>query len=210
MIVGSPGILPRIAGLDTARPATCPECLGDSSYLASNSGIITRLSGRGPEQAGENFGEIVYLGITRAADRAAAAAFAEYWFNAGYNKWLSIEHERKVPMRWGVSGQPGFFIDRWGSQPLDGNGRTLVELFGEAAVEELATGIARSQRWGIQQGQGMLMTELYEAYTLPIVLQEMLSGYFNSTQTLLEMYTRVTGLIPNYAFYPEEATPSSP
>jgi multiple sugar transport system substrate-binding protein len=210
MIMSSPGILPKLAGLDAARPATCPECLVDSTFLAENSGIITRLLGRDAGLIGANFGEVIYLGVTRTADRAAAAAFAEYWFNAGYNRWLAIEQERKVPMRWGTSAQPRQFIDNWGKQPLNGSGPTLADLFGEAAVEQLASGIADSRRWGLRQGQGVLMTELYETDTLPVVLQEMLSGYFNSGQTLLEMYTRVTDLIPNYAFYSQDDSPGSP
>jgi len=33
------------------------------------------------------------------------------------------------------------------------------------------------------------------------VLQEMLSGYFNAEQTIIELYQRITDLIPNYQYY---------
>ena len=51
------------------------------------------------------------------------------------------------------------------------------------------------------------MSELYEALTLSIVLQEMLSGYFNTSKTIYEANVRIIDLIPNYSF-PIEPTPT--
>ena len=44
------------------------------------------------------------------------------------------------------------------------------------------------------------MTRLYDDYVISIVLQEMLSGYFDPATTLREGYRRTIELIPNYAF----------
>jgi hypothetical protein len=44
------------------------------------------------------------------------------------------------------------------------------------------------------------MTRVYDELTFSIVLQEMLSGYFNTGTTLREAYRRVIDLVPNYAF----------
>lgn len=200
LIMGPPSILLDLAGLvDDARP-TCPQCTADPAYLARNSGIVVKISGSGSLAQPASFGEITSLGITQTADQESAAAFAAYWFNEGYDDWLAVESERKVPMRLGTNSQPRQFIDAWGSQPLSGNGMTLTELYGEAIVAQLRDSIPDSNRWGLAQGQGELITALYEELLFSIVLQEMLSGYFDSDQTLIEAYSRIIDLIPNYAY----------
>ena len=54
------------------------------------------------------------------------------------------------------------------------------------------------------------MTDLYEELTLSIVLQEMLSGYFNSSKTQFEAYNRIIELIPNYQYPIEVEATSEP
>ena len=103
-------------------------------------------------------------------------------------------------MRLGTAENPRQFIDAWGSQPLAGSGQSLESLFGPEVVASLREGIAASGRWGLSQGQGPLVTTLYEELTLSIMLQEMLSGYFSSDQSIIEAYNRIVDLIPNYAF----------
>jgi multiple sugar transport system substrate-binding protein len=105
-----------------------------------------------------------------------------------------------VPLRWGTPDSPRQFIDSWGSQPLAGSNETLESLYGPDVVAVLREGIATTGRWGLPQGQGELITTLYEELTLSIVLQEMLSGYFSSDQSIIEAYNRIVDLIPNYAF----------
>ncbi len=200
-IIGTPRMLPKLAGLDQAVAPSCPECVDDPGYLAEASGIITTLKGVNASAPAASYGEVTYLGITRAADSELATAFVDYWFNDGYPIWLATEAERKVPMRWGTNDEPGLFIDRWGSQPVGGSNLTLTDIYGQPLVDQLKEGIADSQRWGFPQGQGALIGTMYQELTLPVVLQEMLSGYFNSGQTLVEMYRRITDLIPNYEYY---------
>ncbi len=191
LIMGPPSLLPQLAGLD-ASP-TCPECAAAPDFLAQNSGFVTDINGA-------EFGNISLLGITGTAERETAVLFATYWFNEGYSQWLSVEPERKVPMRWGTADAPRQFIDAWGSQPLSGSEHTLESLYGAEVVATLRDGIATTGRWGLPQGQGSLITTLYEELTLSIVLQEMLSGYFSSDQSIIEAYNRIIELIPDYAF----------
>jgi hypothetical protein len=80
------------------------------------------------------------------------------------------------------------------------NVRSLESLYGPEVVTTLRDGIATTGRWGLPQGQGELITTLYEELTLSIVLQEMLSGYFSSDQSIIEAYNRIVDLIPDYAF----------
>ncbi len=208
LILFSPEILPNLASIG-AQP-DCPECGSNPTFLAENSGIVTTLTGNGSQAAPVNFSEITALGITTAANEETAVAFANYWFNEGYEKWLALESERKVPMRWGTAEQPRQYIDSWGKTPLAPNQPSLQDLYGETVVTQLRDGIASAPRWGMQQGQGALLTTLYEDLTVAIVLQEMLSGYFPPAQTINELYNQVTDNIPNYQYYPEPtATPEN-
>jgi len=193
LIMGPPSLLPQLAGLDPAALPTCPECAAAPDFLAQNSGFVTAINGA-------EFGNISLLGITSAADRETAVLFATYWFNEGYDQWLSVDSERKVPMRWGTPDDPRQFIDGWGSQPLANSDQSLESLYGPDVVATLREGIATTGRWGLPQGQGKLITTLYEELTLSIMLQEMLSGYFSSDQSIIEAYNRIIDLIPDYAF----------
>ena len=201
LILFSPEILPKLASIG-GQP-NCPECGSNPTFLAENSDVVTTLTGNGGQAIPANFSEINALGITTTADEETAVAFANYWFNQGYEKWLSLESERKVPLRWGTSDQPRQFIEQWGTTPLAPNQPSLQELYGETVVTQLRDGVAAAPRWGIQQGQGALLTTLYEDLTVAVVLQEMLSGYFPPAQTINELYNQVTENIPNYQYYPE-------
>ena len=204
----------RSAFLDgrTSIIMTSPSILPDlvtANRLDQNTGILTTLTGNGSAATPANFGNITYLGITPAADTQAAAAFANYWFNEGYPTWLDVESERKVPMRQGTDENPRVFIEAWGTSPVV-NGESLADLYGEDVVNLLRDGLTETERWGFQQGQGALVGKLYENLTLSVVLQEMLSGYFNTTKTIQEAADRVIELIPNYQFTVEPTPPPTP
>ena len=200
LIMLSPSILPQLAGLDPAAPPTCTQCASNPDFLAENSGIVTHITGSFTDTLPANFGNLTYMGITNNADRETAVAFTQFWFNQGYERWLAVESERKVPMRWGTADQPRQFIDNWGIIPLANSNLSLTDIYGADTVAQLRDGIATSPRWGYRQGQGALMSQLYEDLTLAIVLQEMLSGYFNTSKTIYEANVRIIDLIPNYSF----------
>lgn len=205
IIMTSPSLLPALAGLDPELAPNCTECRGadGASYLARNTGIVTELAGANAQGPTAGFGNLTSLGVTSAADRSAAIAFAQFWLSDGYERWLSVEPERKVPMLLGTAGEPRRYIDAWGTTPLPGTDVSLADLFGADVVDQLRDGVASAPRWGIRQGQGPLLTRLYEELTVSIVLQEMLSGYFNTDVTLREAFRRVVEQIPNYAFSTE-------
>lgn len=201
MIITSPAILPLLAGLDEFIRPSCEECdveEGGVNYLARNTGIVTEI--RGPNGAPTAFGNVRNLGITTTADRQQAQAFAEFWFTDGYERWLAVNPERKVPLRQGTPDEPRRFIDAWAAKPLNEAGLSLQDVFGDGVVNNLREGIASAPRWGLREGYGSLMTRLYGDFTISIVLQEMLSGYFDTQTTLREAYRRTVALIPNYVF----------
>lgn len=113
-------------------------------------------------------------------------------------------------MRWSSRQKDGQFLDSWGDTPLSPNGPTLTELFGSETVNNLASNVASSSRWGFDQDQGPLVTTLYEELALSPRLQEMLSGYFTSSQTIIEMYKTIVDLIPDYDFLLDVEPTASP
>jgi multiple sugar transport system substrate-binding protein len=192
MIIADPGILPDLVRMNRLNQQT---------------GIVTSIGGFNPDEQSATFGNIAYLGVTPVADRANAAAFIDYWFNEGYQNWLAVESERKVPMRLGTEERPRFYIDAWGTTPIL-QGESVNDIFGPEVAAALRDEIGMSDRWGFNHEQGALIGRLYEKLTFSIVLQEMLSGYFNSSKTLFEAYNRVVELIPDYAF-PITPTPEA-
>lgn len=200
LIMGGPGLLPQIAGLDAKNSPTCPECESDANFLRTNTQVLTTLTGRGNLASPVSFSEMTVLGITTAAESETAVSFAQFWFNEGYETWLGVEPERKIPLRRGSTAEPTRYIDGWGATPLMEGSPSLLELFGPELVSDLKTAVSSSTRWGFPQNQGSLLGELYKNLTFSIVLQEMLSGYFNTEKTLAEAYNRVVDLIPNYSF----------
>ncbi len=206
IIIASPGVLPAIAGMDDNYSPSCPDC-DEPSYLAANTAIVTNLTGRSEGAAAQNLGEISYFGITTNADLEPAAAFARYWFEDAYLTWLGVEPERKVPMRLGTVAEPQAYIDAWFELPFGDGPAPIAEVFSPEIAAALATDVVNTNRWGYSQGQGQLVTSIYEELTFSILLQELLSGYYDSDRAAIEGYKRLVDLIPNYAFYVDpEAT----
>lgn len=178
-----------------------PDVLRDvaEADLVPNTGILTELTGSSATAAPENLGKLSVLGITSGADVDTAVSFATFWFEEAYPQWLAVSAERKVPLRLGTADAPRRFIDDWGNAPLTGN-QSLRDVYGDEVVTRLRDGVAAANRWGMSVEQGEVATAVVEKLTFSIVLQEMLSGYFNSSQTIFEAYRRVVDLIPGYAF----------
>jgi multiple sugar transport system substrate-binding protein len=204
VIMASPAVLPALAGLDEDFPLTCADCTAPN-YLVTNSGFLTRLQGSGEFATTSNFSTLTVLGITPTANQEAAAAFANFWFNDAYLQWLAVNPERKIPMRLGTPAETDKFIAGWQTLPLAGDQRSLADIYGQTLVDQLLEGITTTNRWAIQQKQGKLISALYVDQTISRLLQEMLSGYFTSSQTIIEMHNAAVALIPNYA-YPTEAS----
>jgi multiple sugar transport system substrate-binding protein len=209
LILATPWALPAIAGLDPDYRPTCPDC-DVPGFLARNTGVVTSFTGRSAEASAENLGVIRYLGITSNAQSEAAAAFARYWFGEGYLDWLAIEPARKVPMRHGTPEESQRFSDAWYDLPLVPGGETVAEIFGMEIATTLATGVVNVDRWAYTQGEGALMTKISEDLTLSILLQELLSGYYDADRAAIEGYKRLVELIPDYRYYSDpEPTPEN-
>lgn len=209
MILAPPSLLPMLAGLDPDNMPSCPDCTSPTT-LAENTGIVTNIRGRGTAATNANLGNATYLGITTAADTEAAAAFTRYWFNDGYMTWIGSRPEMKVPLRRGTPEEPRRFLEEWAMLPVTAGGPSLSELYGPEVTADLSADILNTSRWGFTQGYGGLVSQIYEDLHLSILLQELLSGYYNSNRAAIEGYKRLVNLIPNYAYYIDpEPTPTA-
>jgi multiple sugar transport system substrate-binding protein len=199
MIITSPAVLPFLAGVVEQNKPGCPKCL-EPDYLVKNSGYITRLDGGPLNEDPSGFSELTGLGFTSGANRDGALAFANYWFNEGYSKWLAVNPERKVPLRSGTQDQPRVFIDAWGNNQLAPGGPSLEDVFGADLVHQLTEEVASSDRWGVAEDEALLASRVYQDLLMSPLLQDMLNGYFTSSQTIIELYQVVVNAIPDYNF----------
>ncbi|MEJ7630084.1 MAG: extracellular solute-binding protein [Geodermatophilaceae bacterium] len=157
MIIWSSFILDEMAGLrDDALP-TCPECQNDPAFLANNSGVVTSIQGpSGSEPA--TFGEITSWTIPVEAATAPAKEFIEYMMNDGYEPWIAIAPEGKIPVRAGPSADSTEYADAWASMDVGVDSKApLSQFYGQDVIDALTSGTETLSRWAIPQGQGELL-----------------------------------------------------
>ncbi|MEV0953550.1 extracellular solute-binding protein [Promicromonospora sp. NPDC050249] len=157
MFVWSTFALDEMAGLrDDAKP-TCPECTDDPAFLAKNTGIVPAIQGPSGS-APAPFGEVTSWAITVGAPADPAQQFVEYMMTDGYEPWLAIAPEGKVPVRSGTAENPTQYADAWGTLDIgvDTQG-PLSDFYSDDVLSVLQAGPEDLSRWGITQGQGDLV-----------------------------------------------------
>jgi multiple sugar transport system substrate-binding protein len=157
MLIWSSFILDELAGLrDDALPS-CAECQDDPTFLAKNSGVLTSLQGpSGTDPA--TFGEITSWTIPAEAATDPAKQFVEYMMNDGYEPWIAIAPEGKVPVRTGDSEGSTNYIDAWATMKVGVDTKApLSEFYSQDVLDALSTGPEELDRWAIPQGQGDLL-----------------------------------------------------
>jgi multiple sugar transport system substrate-binding protein len=157
MIIWSTFILDEMAGLrDDALP-TCPECREDPGFLAKNSGVVTSIQGpSGDEPA--TFGEVTSWTIAAESATDPAKEFVDYMMNDGYEPWLAIAPEGKVPVRAGDTPDSTTFSDAWAEMEVGVDTKApLSEFYGQDVIDALTLGTESLSRWAIPQGQGDLL-----------------------------------------------------
>jgi multiple sugar transport system substrate-binding protein len=194
MIVWSPFILDEMAGLrDNALPA-CPECVDNPAFLTEVTGFVTGFQGPSGETPVQ-YGQVSYVGITTGADTAAAQEFLRFWFNEGYLSWLAVAAEGKFPMRTGTADNPTEFLDGWRTLEVGVDRRApLGDFYSDAVIDTLIEGAGSFGRWGFTQGQGQLVTAVYESLTLPRLLADMLGGSLSPEDVAADAQVEVEDL----------------
>ena len=157
MLVWSTFVLDEMAGLRKDALPSCPECKDDPAYLAKNSGVVTAIQGpSGSEPA--VFGEVTSWEITADSATDQAKAFVEYVMSDGYEDWIAIAPEGKVPVRSGTSDDPTRYADAWAGMDVGVDKKApLSDFYGPEVTDALTTGVDQLARWAIPQDQGDLL-----------------------------------------------------
>ncbi len=177
MIIWSSFILDEMAGLRNDALPSCPECKKDPAFLAKNSGVVTSIQGpSGSEPA--TFGEITSWTITADAATDPAKQFVEYMMTDGYEPWIAIAPEGKIPVRAGAGAGSTEYSDAWAGDGRRGRHQG-------AAVGVLRPGGHRradrrhrhpAARWAIPQGQGDLLGAIQGEQPVANAVNEVSNG----------------------------------
>ncbi|GLW09238.1 bicyclomycin resistance protein [Microtetraspora sp. NBRC 13810] len=169
MTIWSSFILDELAGLRGDALPSCPRCRADREWLARNTGVVTALKGpdaRGPAQ----YGEIVSWAVTYEADKPAAEKFVTYMMGAGYERWIGMAPEGKVPVRTGLG-------DRWAGLPAGVDAKKpLAEVYPASLLDALRGSPEAFARWGIPQGHGRLVGATMGELPVPKALSAVADG----------------------------------
>ena len=176
MIIWSTFILDEMAGLRNDALPTCAECKKDPAFLAKNSGVVTSLQGPSGS-APATFGEITSWTITAESATDPASQFVEYMMNDGYEPWIAIAPEGKVPVRAGDSPGATNFSDAWATMPVGVDTKApLSDFYGPEVLDALTAGTDQLARWAIPQGQGDLLGAIQGEQPVAQAVNEVSSG----------------------------------
>ncbi|TDD65160.1 extracellular solute-binding protein [Jiangella aurantiaca] len=191
MMPQGPFTLHRLAGLEDAELANCPECTAEPGYLAANTGLVSQIEGYHGDTA--QYGRISNLGITVDADTENAQELVKYLLGDGYTEWLAQVPNGMIPMRTGTPEEPEMFVDAWQelNMGVDREG-TLVEYYGEDTVAALVDGAQNFDAWGIQQGFGELVGVLYELTTIPAAVGEVQNGVLTPEEAAADVQQKLS------------------
>jgi multiple sugar transport system substrate-binding protein len=176
MVIWSTFILDELAGLRNDALPTCPECRSDKAFLAKNSGVVTAIQGPDGAQPA-TFGEITSWVIPAESSADPASKFVEYMLTDGYEPWLAIAPEGKVPVRSGDSAGSTTYTDAWSKMPVGVDTKApLSDFYGPDVIEALTTGPEHLARWAIPQGQGDLLGAIQGTQPIAAAVNEVSNG----------------------------------
>jgi multiple sugar transport system substrate-binding protein len=176
MLIWSSFILDEMAGLRNDALPTCPECADDPGYLAKNSGVVTSIQGpSGTEPA--TFGEITSWTITAESATDPAKQFVEYMMTDGYEPWIAIAPEGKIPVRAGDSPGATNYSDAWAAMDVGVDTKApLSEFYSQDVIDALTSGTDSLSRWAIPQGQGDLLGAIQGEQPVANAVNEVSNG----------------------------------
>lgn len=176
MFIWSSFVLDEMAGLREDAKPSCPECLADPGFLAANTGVVTSIAGPDADAAAQ-FGEITSWTITEGANADASQSFVEYMMSDGYEPWIAIAPEGKVPVRAGTPEEPTRFSDMWATLPAGVDTKApLSDFYAPEVLDAVAAGPQDLARWGITQGQGSLLGALQGELPVSTAVSDVAQG----------------------------------
>jgi multiple sugar transport system substrate-binding protein len=195
MVDWSTYILDELGGLRKDALPTCPQCKGDPTWLAKNSGIVTNITGPSGGSGG-TYGEITSWVVTKKTKAAAASEkFIEYMMSTGYLNWLGMAPEGKVPVRTGDSSNATKFTDGWKTLKAGvDTKKPLSTIYDAATITALENAPKNINRWAIPQGQGALLGPVNTQLVIPKVIGDLGNGAVDATKAAKQATDQVTQL----------------
>ncbi|XVS67768.1 ABC transporter substrate-binding protein [Actinosynnema sp. CA-299493] len=176
MVIWSSYLLDELAGLrDDALP-TCPQCQGDTAFLARNTGVVAGL--RGPD-GGEptTFGETASFAVLKDAATDDAKRLVEFLMTDGYRDWLAIAPEGKVPVRAGTAQNPQEYAEAWRGLDVGVDTKAPLSRFYDAETLTVVQDSPKTfRRWGFNQGKAELAGAVAGQLVVPKALAEVVNG----------------------------------
>ncbi|MEC5198496.1 multiple sugar transport system substrate-binding protein [Arthrobacter sp. PL16] len=175
MTVWSSFLLDELAGLRSDALPTCAECADDPAFLADNTGIVTAIQGPDGEQPA-GYGEIVSWNILNDA-APAAQDLVTFMMGDGYQDWLAVAPEGKIPVRLGTADNPTEFTDAWQGLEAGVDSKALLSsIYAPETLAEISQSTNQFKRWGIPQGQGALAAAVSGQFIAPQIIASMVSS----------------------------------
>jgi multiple sugar transport system substrate-binding protein len=193
MTVWSSFLLDELAGLRNDALPTCPECTDDPGFLAENTGIVSTIQGpEGGEGAG--YGEVVSWNILNDASPAAEDLVA-FMMSDGYEDWLAVAPEGKLPVRQGTADSPTEYADAWLSLEAGEDSRAVLSsIYPEETLQALTESTDTFKRWGIPQNQGALSAAVGGQFIAPQIIAQMISGGMSGADAAAQAQEEAEGL----------------
>ncbi|HEX2130089.1 MAG TPA: extracellular solute-binding protein [Actinophytocola sp.] len=179
MVIWSSFLLDELAGLRKDALPTCPECAADPAFLAKNTGVVAALTG--PDGAEPTtFGETTSFALLdRTGDGATddAKALVEYLMGEGYQDWLAVAPEGKIPVRAGTKDDPEAHIEAWRALDAGVDTKAPLSKFYDAETLRIVEESPETfSRWGFPQGRAELAGAVAGQLVVPKTLAELING----------------------------------
>ena len=176
MLIWSSFILDEMAGLRKDSLPTCPQCKSDPAFLAKNSGVVTSI--QGPSGSGPaTFGEITSWTIPSDSATDPAKKFVNYMMTDGYEPWIEIAPEGKIPVRTGDKAGATTYSDAWSKMKVGVDSKApLSKFYSQDVIDALTSGADNLSRWAIPQGQGDLLGAIQGEQPVAGAVNEVANG----------------------------------
>ena len=183
MVIWSPFILDELAGLRDSAPPTINDD-PTSTELAQKTDVVTTFSGPSNPD-GAAWADIRYLGVTADANIDVAADFIKFSMDEGYMSTLSMAPEGKFPVRRGTEDAPTAFVEEWATLPVGVDRKApLADLYPEATVDKIVTGLETANRWGVKEGQLALASKMINSQIINQVVRQYIDGEIDGRQAV--------------------------
>jgi multiple sugar transport system substrate-binding protein len=176
MVIWSSFLLDELAGLRADALPSCPQCRRDKAFLAKNSGVVSAV--KGPDgQSPALYGEVVSFAATSSAPKDATAQFIKYVMSDGYQSWLAIAPEGKVPVRQGPSAGDTSYLEAWeGLKAGVDTKAPLSQFYGPDVLQAVQSSPESFSRWGLTQGQGDLVGAMQGPQPVAKAVSDLVGG----------------------------------